>query len=86
MQKQRKKTLASLNASIECRYGNHMIANVPRTANPNLHISKTGCFRLRHFPKRYPRNAGAKYALIYKIKNKSGEFIQESKKLVSFIM
>jgi hypothetical protein len=51
-------------ASIEWRYGHQTRAKVPKTTRPSFDTSRTGFRRLRHLPKRWLKNAGAKYAVI----------------------
>jgi hypothetical protein len=51
-------------ASMEWRYGHQTSANVPKTIRPSFDTSRRGFWRLIHLPKRWLKNAGAKYAVI----------------------
>lgn len=46
-------------ASAEWRYGHQIIANVLMTTRPSFNTSRKGLRHIRHFPKRWPKKAGA---------------------------
>lgn len=54
----------SRKASFDCRYGHQTTANVPMTTMANFDTSRNGLRRFKHLPRRWLKNAGAKYALI----------------------
>lgn len=54
-------------ASKERKNGHQTRAKVPRTTKASFITSTIGYFRLRHFPRRWLKKAGAKYRLICSI-------------------